>query len=453
MPLVPLALRRDPVDVLACLAAEPGSFCLEVPDDARPLAVLGCRPHAVLTIDADGRATRSDGAAVSADPLAAIERFVAGAPGDSSLPFPLGGVTVGHLAYELGHAIEPAVGPCPAGVGPLAVLAHHDPLLVYDRSRGQWLVASATPSRARAPWLERLATSPPIWKGTLGAAALAPVLPPSWHRAAVERVLSYLHAGDVYQVNVTQPWRAPLTAPPWALFARLARRHPVPYAGYLDAGHATLVANSPERFLRVRGRHVDTRPIKGTRPRGEAPAVDLALAAELAIDAKERAEHVMILDLERNDLGRVAVTGSVVVREHARVETHQTVHHLVSTVAATLRPEVGLAALLRATFPGGSITGAPKVRAMQVIRELEPAPRGAYTGAFGLFGRDGDLELGLAIRTAVVRDGVLEYHAGGGIVVDSDREREHAEAWLKTAALRLALADDADPALDECSSG
>jgi anthranilate/para-aminobenzoate synthase component I len=254
-------------------------------------------------------------------------------------------------------------------------------------------------------------------------------------------------------VNVTQPWRTDLAGPAWALFGRLARRHPVPYAGYLDAGHATLVSNSPERFLRLRGRRVDTRPIKGTRPRGEAPAVDLALAAELAMDAKERAEHVMIVDLERNDLGRVAATGSVVVREHARIESHGTVHHLVSTIAAELRPDVGLAALLRATFPGGSITGAPKVRAMQVIRELEPTPRGAYTGAFGLFGRSGDLELGLAIRTAVVRRCGVEYHAGGGIVADSEPAREGAEAWLKTAALRLALESDADTALDQCSSG
>jgi anthranilate/para-aminobenzoate synthase component I len=276
---------------------------------------------------------------------------------------------------------------------------------------------------------------------------------PAWHRAAVERVLDYLHAGDVYQVNVTQPWQTRLAGPAWALFGRLARRHPVPYAGYFDAGHATLVANSPERFLRLRGRRIDTRPIKGTRPRGEAPAVDLALAAELAIDAKERAEHVMILDLERNDLGRVAAIGSVVVREHARIETHPTVHHLVSTVAAELRSDVGLATLLRATFPGGSITGAPKLRAMQIIRELEPGLRGAYTGAFGLFGRTGDLELGLAIRTAVVRGRALEYQAGGGIVADSDPARELAEAWLKTAALRLVLEGDADPALDQCSSG
>src|SRR5438477_129739 len=189
------------------------------------------------------------------------------------------------------------------------------------------------------------------------------------------------------------------------------------------------------------------------RPRGDGRARDAALAAELEADAKERAEHVMIVDLERNDLGRVAAIGSVAVEAYARVESHPTVHHLVSSVVGRVRPDVGLAQLLRATFPGGSITGAPKVRAMEIIRELEPVPRGAYTGAFGLFHPSGDLELGLAIRTAVVSNGVVRYHAGGGIVADSDPERELAEAWLKTAALRLALGEAARPELERCSSG
>src|SRR2546425_865873 len=189
------------------------------------------------------------------------------------------------------------------------------------------------------------------------------------------------------------------------------------------------------------------------RAAGNGRARDAALAAELEADAKERAEHVMIVDLERNDLGRVAAIGSVAVEAYARVESHPTVHHLVSSVVGRVRPDVGLARLLRATFPGGSITGAPKVRAMEIIRELEPVPRGAYTGAFGLFHPSGDLELGLAIRTAVISNGVVRYHAGGGIVADSDPERELAEAWLKTAALRLALGEDVRPELERCSSG
>src|SRR5262249_35007620 len=225
----------------------------------------------------------------------------------------------------------------------------------------------------------------------------------------------------------------PLIGPAWALLDRLTRRHPAAYSAYVDLGHAVVVANSPELFLRRRGRHVETRPIKGTRPRDDHLATDAALIADLERDPKERAEHVMIVDLERNDLGRVCETGSVRVDSLARVESHRSLHHLVSVVSGTLRPEVDVGTLLAATFPGGSITGAPKLRAMQIIAELEPSHRGVYTGTLGVIAPDGDLELALPIRTAVVRDGRVAWHAGGGIVADSDPARELAEAWLKTA--------------------
>jgi anthranilate/para-aminobenzoate synthase component I len=273
------------------------------------------------------------------------------------------------------------------------------------------------------------------------------------YHAAVRRILDYLAAGDCYQVNLTQPFTAPLAGPAWALFGRLARLHPVPYSAYLDLGDAVVVANSPELLLRRRGARVTTCPIKGTRPRGRDAARDAALAAELRRDQKERAEHVMIVDLERNDLGRVCVPGSVAVGGLARLESHPTVHHLVSEVSGTLRDDTDLAALLAATFPGGSITGAPKVRAMEIIAELEAEPRGVYTGAVGLLHPTGDLELGLPIRTAVVADGSARWHAGGGIVADSDPERELAEVWLKTAAIRLALGERVRPEHERCSSG
>ena len=443
MAVVPLALRRAPLDVLATLAREPGAFLLEVPDDTRPFVILGCAPVAELRVP--------DGA--GGDALAAIERFVAETPlVDPALPFPLGGGVVGCFGYELGRLIEPPRdGIVCGGDLPLALLRRYDPLLAYDRSREQYTLLCSDP-RAGAPWLERLAAPAPSWDGPLGG-PLAPLLAPARYREAVARILAYLAAGDVYQVNLTQPFTAPLVAPAWALAAQLGRQHPVPYGAYLDLGSTQVVANSPELFLRRRGRRVETRPIKGTRPRGDGPSDDAALAAELLRDPKERAEHVMIVDLERNDLGRVAAVGSVAVEAHARLESHPTVHHLVSRVVARLRDGFGLAEILRATFPGGSITGAPKLRAMEIIDELEPWPRGAYTGAVGLFHPGGDLELGLAIRTATVAGGHLRYHAGGGIVVDSDPERELAESWLKTAALRLALGEEAEPELQRCSSG
>jgi para-aminobenzoate synthetase component I len=458
MRIVPLALRRDPLDVLASLAGERGAFLLEVPDPVHPATLIGCAPTCVLTVSSAGVAARSDGGATPRDPLEAIERFVAETPSATGQPFPLTGGVVGWLAYELGRCIEPVRAPArsPEPDGPLAVLARYDPMLVYERTCGQYALVCADPASARASWLERL-SSPlhlsDVAVAPLASAPLAPLLPRERYLDAVRRILDYLAAGDAYQVNLTQPFVAPLVASAPALYARLARTHPVPYGAYFDLGGAQLVANSPELFLRRRGDRLETRPIKGTRARGASPARDAALAAELARDPKEGAEHVMIVDLERNDLGRVSATGSVAVDSLARIESLPSVHHLVSVIGSSATPGLGLARLLRATFPGGSITGAPKVRAMEIIRELEPSARGAYTGAFGLLHPGGDLELGLAIRTAVVRDGVVRYGAGGGIVADSDPERELAEAWLKTAALRLALGEDAASGLERCSSG
>jgi len=210
-------------------------------------------------------------------------------------------------------------------------------------------------------------------------------------------------------------------------------RQPVPHGAFLDTGDFAVLVNSPERFLRLSGDAVETRPIKGTRPRGETPAADRALVRGLLCDPKERAEHVMIVDLERNDLGRVCRPGSVAVSSFLEVESFATLHHLVSTVRGRLRPDAGLEELLRATFPGGSITGAPKIRAMEVIAELEARPRGIYTGAFVRCRGPRDLDSAIAIRVAVARDGVFTYHAGGGIVADSDPAREYDECVLKAA--------------------
>jgi aminodeoxychorismate synthase component I len=442
MPLVPLALRRDPLDVLACLAGEPGAFLLEVPDPVHPVALIGCRPVAELRVNPGDR-----------EPLATLARFVAETPAaDPALAFPLAGGIVACLTYELGVEVAPRRIPH-AGAGMLAVLRRYDPLLVYDRRRAQYAVLALGSGATRARWLERLSEAPPHFERGLGASPLVAAMSAARYRDAVRRILAYLAAGDCYQVNLTQPFTAALAGPPWALFTRLARVHPVPYSAYLDLGDAVVVANSPELLLRRRGSRVTTRPIKGTRPRGEDGARDAARAAELHSDAKEQAEHVMIVDLERNDLGRVCVPGSVVVDGLARLETHPTVHHLVSEVSGTLRDGVDLGTLLGAVFPGGSITGAPKVRAMEIIAELEASPRGVYTGALGLVHPGGDLELGLPIRTAVVSGGQARWHAGGGIVADSDPERELAEAWLKTAAIRLALGERLRPELERCSSG
>src|SRR5689334_15130071 len=257
----PLALRRDPTEVLASLADEPGAFLLDVPDAVEPVTLVGCTPAAELLVHA----------AMDGDALGAIERFVADAPADA--PFPYGGV-IGWLAYEFGRFTEPPrrIAPGRAAV-PLAVLRRYDAVLAFDHTRAQWTLCGPS-----APWLERLAAPPPVWSGPLARAPLGPIVAREKMLAALARVREYLAAGDVYQVNLTQPFTAPVAAPAWALLAALARRHPAPYSAYLDLGEAQIVANSPELFLRRRGRTVETRPIKGTRPRAGARARDAALA-------------------------------------------------------------------------------------------------------------------------------------------------------------------------------
>jgi len=402
---------------------------LEVPDPQRPVTLLGCHPVAELRIDAAHPA-----------PLETIAAFLADtAESTRGLAFPYGGV-VACLSYELGARCAPR--PVPAAFdGPLAVLRRYDPLLVYERQHRRYLLACSTPSRARVEWLRCLEKHAPRWAGPLSREPLAAAWRAEAWIAAVQRILAYLAAGDAYQVDLTQPFTAPLVGPPWALFARLAETHPASHAAYLDLGDCQIVANSPELFLRIRGRRIETHPIKGTRPRGANRDDDAALAAALAADAKEAAEHVMIVDLERNDLGRVCRTGSVRVDALARVDTQPTLHHLVSVVSGELGEGVTLPAILQALFPGGSVTGAPKLRAMEIIAELEPWPRGIYTGALGLLHPEGDAELGLPIRTGVVRGRTLRWHAGCGIVADSDPSRELDEAWLKTAGLRRALGE------------
>jgi para-aminobenzoate synthetase component 1 len=259
------------------------------------------------------------------------------------------------------------------------------------------------------------------------------------YSAAIARIKAYIASGDVYQVNLTQRFAAPLPCPPYALYQRLRERSPAPFAAYLSFGPVQVVSSSPERFLTVRGRQVETRPIKGTRPRSADPAADARLAAELLASEKDRAELLMIVDLERNDLGRVCTYGSVQVEKLWQLESHPTVHHLVATVSGTLRPEVDVIDCVAACFPGGSITGAPKIRAMQIIDELEPHRRHVYTGAIGYLGFDGNADLNIAIRTLTCVGGQAYYHVGGGIVWDSNPSAEYQETLDKGRAMHEAL--------------
>ena len=298
-----------------------------------------------------------------------------------------------------------------------------------DRRIGGWADSNSTANRLSAP-------SYPV----PGVPGVRSNFTREGYLDAVARVIEYIFAGDIFQANLSQRLEAPLAGTPLDLYRRLRRRNPAPFAAFLDCGDVVIASSSPERFLRVHdGRQVETRPIKGTRPRGVGPEHDAALALALAESDKDRAENVMIVDLLRNDLSRVCRPGTVRVPELFAIEHYATVHHMVSTVVGELAPEHDGVDLLRAAFPGGSITGAPKVRAMQIIAELEPTARGAYCGAIGYVSVTGALDTNIVIRTYLVLGRDVYFQVGGGIVADSDPEQEYRETLDKARGLVAAL--------------
>jgi anthranilate/para-aminobenzoate synthase component I len=419
----------DPAEASRRLAGQPGAFWLSGPaPDGVGIArdFVGANPARVVQ-------------AAGADDVEVIDRIAAAwkdarlawATETAGIP-----VAVGWLSYDLGrHLVGLRTHPGPRDGWPAAEMHFHDAVWIRELGGEARIFARDGEAAARlAAALERPARTRPPHLGPLRPEHADPI-----YLDGVRRILDYLVAGDSYQVNLARRMSAACHGgDPVELAVALRRRAPAPHASFIAAadGAGFVVGNSPERFLAVDANGaIETRPIKGTRPREGAEGVGGAGgAAALAASAKDRAEHVMIVDLERNDLGRVCRTGSVQVASLARVVTLPTVHHLVSTVRGVLRPDAGLRDILAATFPGGSITGAPKRRAMQIIDELEPVPRGLYTGATGWLGAAGDLDLAIAIRTALVRDGRVVVSVGGGIVAESTPEGELAETEVKARA-------------------
>ncbi|BAK78000.1 anthranilate synthase component I [Pseudogulbenkiania sp. NH8B] len=353
------------------------------------------------------------------------------------LPF-VGGWFV-FLGYDLLSEFEPSV---PAGVPdsfPLAALARVPAAVLLDRAAGQgWLVAES--AEALAELRARVGAVAPFTPRPVALQSLTED-DPSWYTDAVVRLKRYIVEGDVFQVNISRGWRATLAESVRAanLFAALRRANPAPFSALADFGTAQIVSSSPERLVRVRDGWAETRPIAGTHPRSPDPAEDAALKQRLISSTKERAEHVMLIDLERNDLGRISQPGTVEVNELMAVASYAYVHHIESNVRGRLRPEVTPAEVLRALFPGGTITGCPKVRTMQIIRELEAGARRAYTGSLGYLNRDGSMDLNILIRTFMQEGQQLRFRAGGGIVADSDPERELQETRHKARGLLRAL--------------
>ncbi|WP_114395145.1 aminodeoxychorismate synthase component I [Oleisolibacter albus] len=461
---------RDPADAAQALAGLPGTMLLDGAAGGGRGRFSAVCADPFAWIEADGGSVRVDGTPVTGDPFHVLERLLSvhTRPALPALP-PFQGGAVGFLGYEAGIWLERLPVPRRRGL-PLPDLAIglYDTVALFDHhARQAWVVSGGERERdprrrpdeaaRRAAALAQRLSSPVAPDRDDEACLLAAPgwraeLTPGAYAAALGRLLAYIRAGDIYQANLTQRFLARLAADatPWQVYRRLRPRTAAPFSAFLNLGQGRAIASgSPERFLALSadGR-IETRPIKGTRPRGTTPVEDDALAAELLGSEKDRAENLMIVDLLRNDLSRVAEVGSVRVPQLWGLESYRTVHHLVSVVEGRLRPGFGVVDLLRAAFPGGSITGAPKIRAMEIIHELEPARRGPYCGSVAWIGWDGAMDSSIIIRTLAMAPGddgriQVQAQAGGGIVADSDAVSEYEESLTKVRALLVAL----DPAM------
>ncbi len=381
------------------------------------------------------------------DPFELLGKLLKQYPLQDDTDMPFTGGAVGYLGYDMCHFIENIPRRAVDDVQiPDCFFGFYDGIYMVDHQRG---VVEMVALGIDGDEKEKIAAMEAHLL-TAEKVSLAPFCnskPVSFqanmsketYLAAIGRIKEYIRSGDIYQVNFTQRFSCEFKGDAISFYAALRAINPAPFSAYIDTGQCIVVSSSPERFIKVEKGKMETRPIKGTISRGETPEEDAANRQALLESEKDRAELLMIVDLERNDFSRVAKTLSVKVPDLFRVETYATVHHLVATVTADLRPECDLMDCIRATFPGGSITGAPKIRAMEIIDELEPTQRNVYTGAIGYLGFNGNMDLNIVIRTVVIKDGQAYFQAGGGIVWNSDPEKEYEESLVKAKALMEAL--------------
>ncbi len=436
------------------LARTPWAFLL---DSAWPGSTAGrydiatALPRVTLvTRDGITHIQRADGSREEsgADPLQLLRKELAqaGQAADSMPGIPFAGGALGYFAYDLARRFThlPPVAKAPDLLPEMAVGIFDGAIVVDHAARTCRLLAQSTPAgEAWAKDIEALLNktipAPLVQEFRLTQAPQGNTTRKNYQRAFAA-VQDYIRAGDCYQANLAMAFAAPCQGHPWPLYQALRQRNPAPYSAWLNFPFGQVLSSSPERFLALRDGRVETRPIKGTRARATDAGEDAARVRELAASAKDRAENLMIVDLLRNDLGKVCVPGSVAVPELFQVESFATVHHLVSTVTGHMAPDKDAIDLLAASFPGGSITGAPKQRAMEIIEELEPERRGVYCGAIGYLGFDGAMDLNIAIRTLVCAGGHVRFWAGGGLVADSEVEAEYQECMDKARALLDVLA-------------
>lgn len=376
------------------------------------------------------------------DPFALIEKHL-GPRSDPLGPLPFPGGAIGYLGYDLARRIErlPSLAGDRENTPDMMVGIYGWAVVVDHRERRSFLVGRTDLGGLETRWPHLVRQFSQIqtlgWR-TEGFEVREPAranLDLNAYLQAFEKIKHYIREGDCYQVNLALRFEAATEGHPWMAYQHLRTFNPAPFGAFLSYPGLEILSSSPERFIRLRNRDIETRPIKGTRPRLHDVVGDATQVLALRDSPKDRAENLMIVDLLRNDIGRSSVPGSVKVPRLFEIESYATVHHMVSTIVGRLRPSLGPLDLLRGSFPGGSITGAPKIRAMEIIESLEPDRRGVYCGAMGYIGFDGNMDSNIAIRTLVHSQNKLRFWAGGGIVHDSDGEAEHQECYHKAAAM------------------
>ncbi|MBI5618863.1 MAG: aminodeoxychorismate synthase component I [Gammaproteobacteria bacterium] len=457
--LLPLDYGRDSARRAARFAERPWFVFLDSCADVRSAGrydVVAADP--VMTLETVGETTviTRDGRRSTSpeDPFTLLAGLL-GERARAPCELPFAGGALGYFAYDLGRRIERLAPRASRDIDipDLAVGIYLWAIVVDHETRRTWLAVDAD-CRAdlaaiTAAWNAQDAVTPAVFASCfqVTSAVQAEITFADYARGFA-RIKRYIVEGDCYQVNFTQRFSAAARGDPWDAYQRLRNRNPAPFSAYLAYPGAAVLSSSPERFLKVSGGVVETKPIKGTRPRDADPARDAALAAELRSSLKDRAENLMIVDLLRNDLGKTCAIGSVEVPALFRIESFAKVHHLVSTVRGRLKGDTTAVDALRGCFPGGSITGAPKLRAMQIIEELEPYRRTVYCGAIGYLDFGGGMDVNIAIRTLVCQGGRMFCWAGGGIVMDSELEAEYQESLDKAAAMLEVFADAEAPRVE-----
>ncbi|HWT27872.1 MAG TPA: aminodeoxychorismate synthase component I [Methylophilaceae bacterium] len=444
-----LPYEEDGARLFARVANRPWAIYL---DSGQPESQYGhydiivCDPFMTLSTVAgvtiiEDRAGRRQS---TADPFTLLKEALAEYPAEAcALPF-CGGA-LGYFAYDLGRRLErlPALAEDAEHMPEMRVGLYDWAVIVDHKAKVARLVSHVRHPTTEAAWdaLCALFSAPPPEQAEAFAVTsrVGSNMDEAQYRQAFDRIQRYIAEGDCYQVNLAQRFVAKAQGDAWTAYRQLRRISPAPFMAYMNFGDLQVLSASPERFLQVVGEHVETRPIKGTRPRASDSAADAAHAQALQSSLKDRAENLMIVDLLRNDISKSCRVGTVRADRLFALESFANVHHLVSTVTGTLKPGMTAVDLLRGCFPGGSITGAPKLRAMEIIEELEPNRRGLYCGAIGYIGFDGNMDTNIAIRTAVYSNGEFRFWAGGGIVADSEMDKEYRETWDKASSMLVLM--------------